>query len=363
MQKILNGLHRAFAKQRSCGISRLTVTAVLAVAAAASAFVIFKSIKTIEVTDGSTTATVHSLTGSIENAVSRLGLGDGEYEILSLKKSGKHTSLSISRAFSVTVTVGEKQIKVTTLSDTVKNILKKAGYTLDEYDMVEPSADTVIKKSAFIDYTNIDYVTNDATETIPFGVRTVFSPLVESGKSTVSGGKNGLKKVVYKSKLVNGVETEKLVESEQVLSDAVEGVKTIGTGGAGAGVSVAVSSDIKCISNLSPSSPIKLDANGIPVEYTGHMTVQATAYTYTGHNCSTGVAPMPGYIAVNPNIIPYGTRMYIVSSDGAWVYGYAIAADTGGFTSSRPTNVDLFLSTEAMCYAFGRRNVEIYFLP
>ena len=79
MQKILNGLHRAFAKQRSCGISRLTVTAVLAVAAAASAFVIFKSIKTIEVTDGSTTATVHSLTGSIENAVSRLGLGDGEY--------------------------------------------------------------------------------------------------------------------------------------------------------------------------------------------------------------------------------------------------------------------------------------------
>ena len=92
------------------------------------------------------------------------------------------------------------------------------------------------------------------------------------------------------------------------------------------------------------------------------MTVKATAYTYTGNNCSTGVAPQPGYIAVNPKIIPYGTKMYIKSCDGKYTYGYAVAADTGGFVKRAPTNVDLFFSSLSACYQFGARNVEIYIL-
>ena len=92
------------------------------------------------------------------------------------------------------------------------------------------------------------------------------------------------------------------------------------------------------------------------------MTVRATAYTYTGNNCATGVAPKPGYIAVNPKVIPYGTKMFIKTTDGKYIYGYAVAADTGGFVATRPTNFDLYFPTESQCTEFGRRNIEVYVL-
>ena len=54
--------------------------------------------------------------------------------------------------------------------------------------------------------------------------------------------------------------------------------------------------------------------------------------------------------------------MYIKSSDGKYVYGYAVAADTGGFARKNPTKVDLAFPSAVACSNFGRRNVEIYIL-
>ena len=54
--------------------------------------------------------------------------------------------------------------------------------------------------------------------------------------------------------------------------------------------------------------------------------------------------------------------MYIKSSDGRYIYGYAVAADTGGFIKKHPTGVDLFFTTESACQRFGVRTVEIYIL-
>ncbi len=73
---------------------------------------------------------------------------------------------------------------------------------------------------------------------------------------------------------------------------------------------------------------------------------------------------MPGRVAVDPDQIPYGTKLYIVSSDGRYVYGYAVAADTGGFVwNGSGTTVDLYMNTYSECMSFGRRTVEIYVLP
>ena len=72
---------------------------------------------------------------------------------------------------------------------------------------------------------------------------------------------------------------------------------------------------------------------------------------------------MPGRVAVNPKQIPYGTKMYIVSSDGKYVYGYSVAADTGGFTwNGSGTLIDLYMYSYADCVNFGRRTVEVYIL-
>lgn len=241
---------------------------------------------------------------------------------------------------------------------TVGEILADAGFTVDEYDMVEPSLDTLITQTAYIDYLDINYVSGSYTEAIPCGMDTVYSDAQSLGTTTVKNGIDGVRQIEYTSKLVNGVEVEKTISNTITLSQAIDGIKIIGTK-----ESKVITSDmVKSVSTLTPSSPIELDENGIPVNYKNHITVQATAYTYTGNKCATGVNPQPGYIAVNPSIIPYGTKMYIKSSDGSYIYGYAVAADTGGFVKTNPRNVDLFFSTQSACSAFGRRNVEIYIL-
>ena len=51
--------------------------------------------------------------------------------------------------------------------------------------------------------------------------------------------------------------------------------------------------------------------------------------------------------------------MYILSDDGAYVYGYATAEDCGAFTGH---HIDLYFNTEAECWRFGRRACTVYVL-
>ena len=57
-------------------------------------------------------------------------------------------------------------------------------------------------------------------------------------------------------------------------------------------------------------------------------------------------------IAVDPRVIPLGTKVYIPG------YGYAIAADTGG--AIKGYKIDLYLNTEAECYRWGVRTVTLH---
>jgi len=105
-------------------------------------------------------------------------------------------------------------------------------------------------------------------------------------------------------------------------------------------------------------------ASGEVLTYTHTMTVEATAYTKTDEGCdnwtATGTLARYGAIAVDPSVIPYGTRMYIVSWDGSVVYGYATAEDCGGAINGN--RVDLYYDTYEECIQFGRRDCTIYFL-
>ena len=61
-----------------------------------------------------------------------------------------------------------------------------------------------------------------------------------------------------------------------------------------------------------------------------------------------------GIIAVDPHVIPYGTRVYIPG------YGFAVAGDTGGAIIGN--RIDLFMDSYHDAISFGRRNVEMYIL-
>lgn len=113
------------------------------------------------------------------------------------------------------------------------------------------------------------------------------------------------------------------------------------------------------ISELKTPEYIKLDENGVPINYSAKYNLKATAYTGDPATASKR-PPMPGHIAVDPNEFPYGTEMYIVSADGKYIYGYCVAADTGGFVQMKNTDIDVYLNSEEECYEWGNRDVIVY---
>lgn len=113
------------------------------------------------------------------------------------------------------------------------------------------------------------------------------------------------------------------------------------------------------LSDIEVPENILFDENGTPLNYAKKITGRATAY-HMGHTTATGTSVHPGVVAVNPRMIPYGSKMYIVADDGS-VYGYCSAEDTGSFIywNNAPT-VDLYVESTNFAYQWGNKGVTIY---
>lgn len=93
----------------------------------------------------------------------------------------------------------------------------------------------------------------------------------------------------------------------------------------------------------------------IPTRYTRVMDMEASAYSAAsagGHTTYSGTTVRRGVVAVDPRVIPLGTRMYIEG------YGYAVAEDIGG--SIKGSRIDVAMLTNAECYRWGVRDVKVY---
>ena len=106
--------------------------------------------------------------------------------------------------------------------------------------------------------------------------------------------------------------------------------------------------------------------NGIPESYEYKLSGKATAYT-AREGCGTysGRPLVVGSVAVDPEIIPFGSELYIVSKDGSHVYGYAVASDTGDLTEAGVL-VDCFMGITETNYddacRWGARFCDVYVL-
>lgn len=100
------------------------------------------------------------------------------------------------------------------------------------------------------------------------------------------------------------------------------------------------------------------DRSGIPKKYVKVMNMHASAYSSqdpgTGHYTATGARLKKGIVAVDPNTIPLGTRLYIEG------YGYAVAEDIGG--AIKGMRIDLAFEKRAEALKFGRQTVKVYIL-
>ncbi len=269
----------------------------------------------------------------------------------------------VYEAKKITINVDGEEVTVKTIAQTVGDLLAEQNITLDADDEVEPSLSTPISKDMVIDVLRVEYVSREAEETVAYETVANKSALYALGTSKVTQkGVEGTKTVVYKDKVVNGQVASSTVVKETVTKEPVNQITTVGTFVSTSSLgNNKIERNGKPISELSLPSKYTIGENNVPTEYKYTISGRAAAYCIPGGTTSTGKAVKPGYIAVNPKQIPYGTEMWIVSNDGV-VYGYAIAADTGGFVKNGYFTCDLYMNTEDQCILWGDRGVTIYVL-
>lgn len=265
----------------------------------------------------------------------------------------------------VTVKVDGKVITKETFSASVSQVLSKCGIEMGKDDFSEPALDSIVKEDATIVVKRVTFKERTEKEVAKYGTTYEDNAKAYRGNDfTKSKGTDGEKEVVYRDKYVDGVKVDSEAVSEKILKAPVNQVVIRGTKEPEPGRTVTVggSKKVQTVSNFALPSKYKIDENLVPASYKQKFVGPGTAY-HGGYRTSCGKIPEPGYIAVDPDVIPYGSKLWIVSNDGKYVYGYAIAADTGGFAwNGSGTLADLYFKSTPDCIQFGRRNITIYVL-
>lgn len=244
-------------------------------------------------------------------------------------KLSEGMQITIKRAFPVKIAVDGKEITLKTRPKTVANILTKAKINLDEKDKVQPALGEYILGEAEINVIRVNERVTTEIRSIPFETvsrKDYNLPLGE--KKVIQDGEEGQEEVTTIEILENGKVVSTTTESKVIKAPKSKIVLT-GT------VQVA-------------------SRGGVDFSYIEKKRMLATAYTHTGNRTATGTMPRVGVVAVDPKVIPLGTRLYI---DG---YGFARAEDTGG--AIKGDKIDLFLDTSEETKRFGRRWVTVYIL-
>lgn len=114
------------------------------------------------------------------------------------------------------------------------------------------------------------------------------------------------------------------------------------------------------VTNPDGSGTITLESGEV-VTFSSSRSMTATAYT-TGGKVGTitasGTTVHVGVVAVDRKIMPLGTKVYVTTNDGSYVYGFAVAEDTG----VRGNIIDLYMNTYDECIQFGVRDCTVYIL-
>ena len=273
--------------------------------------------------------------------------------------------VEIISAYDIIINVDGEEKAVQTTVKTVGDVLSEQGIILDEDDEVSPAADTVLTNDLVIEVLRVEYVTRETQEKIPFTTEKVNSSAMAKGTEKVSQkGIDGVKTFTYTDKVVNGVVESSELVSEEVTKEPVKKIIKVGTLVKQTSKKLGnnkIEKNGNPISELELPSKYSIGENNVPTEYKYTIKGRGAAYCIPGGITATGRPVKPGYIAVNPKQIPYGTEMWIVSDDGV-VYGYAIAADTGGFVKKGYFTCDLYMNSTEQCYQWGDRGVTIYVL-
>ncbi len=237
----------------------------------------------------------------------------------------------------VSYTENGKTVRLKTGLPTVGDLIYSKGLKDAEGLVVEPSKETVITDGMKITVKTKRVET--VTESRPMGFETEYVETTELafGETIVKQeGKNGLKevtleKVYFGDELVDEKVLEVTITEEPTDKIILKGVKN------------------------SVNDPF----TGENYAYTKVYSMEATAYTISddgwGNRTASGMTTFVGMVAVDPKVIPLGTKIYVEG------YGIAIAGDTGG--AIKGNIIDLFFNSRSECLQFGRQHgLKVYIL-
>lgn len=206
--------------------------------------------------------------------------------------------------------------------------------------------------------------TSTVEEEVPFEtIRTEESSMLVGEEVVVTNGQAGLQRNSYEVRTLNGVTTTTLLNSE-TLVEKIDEVISYGTSEAeptgfyNHGSSLDLTNDT--IVSIDSANHVFTTANGVTYSYSRAVSCTGYAYCEPGGITASGTATRQGAIAVDPSVIPLGSHLFIIASDGSVVYGEAVAEDTGG--NIKGNTVDLFYNSDSLCRSFGRRAVTVYVL-
>lgn len=248
---------------------------------------------------------------------------------------------------------GKEAVLCLQAGTTASEAVTAAEVTLNKADKLSVDADRFVTDGLTVSVTRVEYKEYQKTYSIAYTTEVKYTSALRQGASKVSqAGKAGVRTVTYMDRIENG----KVISTETVKDEVTtQPVKKIILKGTKVG---------KVVSEA--PWDIQLDSAAQPVNYKKKLTGKCTAYTSdrgdSGTWTASGRRAQVGVVAVDPRVIPYGTKLWIVSEDGKTVYGYAVAGDTGGAVRSGKVVADLYYDTYGECSAFGRRTMNVYVL-
>jgi len=267
------------------------------------------------------------------------------------------------------ITDGERVVIHTSSATDPATILTEAGLSLGEDDTYTTSpgfgvSEIAVQRSPAAEETaddlrlgSVGVVHSTQTYTVSIPYETVYfndENLPAGAEKVITSGREGQMQHTADVTYENGVETARTVISKTVLEQPVNEVIAHGVG---------LEAESELGKTVIGDGYIILPS-GETLTYNDTMQVVATAYNHTESGCdmytSTQTRVRVGTVAVDPRVIPYGTRMFIVTNDGEYIYGVCTAEDCGSWIKRK--RVDLYYPTMREVNKFGVREATIYFL-
>lgn len=374
--------------RRRAWLRRLIVVAVLAAAVGALLSQTVFAQTSYIITDGDRVTVHRSYSSDPYEVLTEAGIELEEEDTYETGYADGMNQITVRRMQMVTVINRGAQSVIGTYGETTGSLLARMGITPGTGDTLSCSSETQTYDGMTIELVHTETRIEEEDTIVPYPVNYYEDPDLEPDAEIVLvAGQNGLTHVKSEVTYRNGKEVSRVVVQETVKMKPVtqlvirgvdrtimeqpadpepaEQAAPAASSGTASGSSSSGSSSSggsRYDGSAETSGNVIMTSSGESYTYVDVMTCSATAYTcegYVGHTYS-GTLARVGAIAVDPTVIPLGTKMYVVSNDGQYVYGYCVAEDIGG--GIKGNKIDLYFDTYAECWDFGVRMCTVYIL-